>query len=339
MKFTNYSLLILLIIVISCRKQQEPEYITDKQDYRIAILDFMSHNVFAESISEYFTPYDLNLNFQVFNNLGSLQDALKNDKKFDLIMGLKNTDVYFFESDSLFVIYDEKIKMKSEYKEMYKMGITPLFYNFLSFTYSENLIKNPPQTFGQLTDNIHDQQFLVFSPESTDLGRDFLLFTIALWKTNGFRHFWSGFKQNVIMASNDIESGVDRFLAKEALYCLSYSTFPYYMNKHENEKKLNSISFQEGGFKVVFGAAIPKESKFRSISETFVKYIYSAEFQKEIPLLLAMYPVVSAEELSDELKLPKKPTLVYDKELRYMNICHNYANWLKIWKKEILTNK
>jgi thiamine transport system substrate-binding protein len=119
------------------------------------------------------------------------------------------------------------------------------------------------------------------------------------------------------------------FTSGEAPIVLSYATSPAYHVEYEETTKYKACIPEEGGYLQIEGAGIVKNCAHKRLAETFMDWMLTENFQKEIPLTQWMFPVDPTVEMPASFDYAVKPEkiLYLDSE----DVTENLDRWIRAW--------
>ena len=210
------------------------------------------------------------------------------------------------------------------------MRTIPFCYNYLSFLYDADIIRNIPKTFGGLQDGDLKKKILLPDPETSSIGRGLLLWSVGLFEVNGYRHFWKSVKRNIYQLTENYDDSINRFYAKEAPIVLGFLTE---LENSQPDTNYNYFIPQEGYLRYIDGIAISKNTKKLFLVNNFINYVLNEEFQTIIAENKFMFPV-NKLVLEDVVKTKiNKPDKDAWKKLKKYSIKHQIKYWISRWKK------
>ena len=342
MKKFFFSFLILLFFS-GCQPQRKTDNLSKIPVLTIYSADnFISEKIWDHTIPVFETKYECKIELRKFNDAKKLLDFVINERnisKADIVVGLDNVLLSETLNANLLIKYKPETLLlvdKTYYFDK-SYRLIPICYNYLAFVYDSESITDPPETFGQMQDGKWRKKFIIENALNTSMGRGMLFWSVAAFGEGGYKHFWRSIKENIFTITNMWEDAFNIFLAKEALMFLGYVTFPIY--PIEGIEKYKVIIPQEGGFKIIEGAGILKSTRNLKLSQNFMEFLLSNNFQKYIPSLRLMFPVNKNINLPVEFESILIPGKDFSKNLNLKFINKNSKNWIQKWEKMMIDVK
>ena len=325
--------LIFLITLISCTKQEsqhsEKEY---ESSIRIAVIESFLPKQNLKNINRNFSTRektDIQLDF--YPNYKSFKRTVP-QKNTDIIIGLRDYNSYHYKLDSLFI----PLQSLSEKSTILDSVYLPFCYNFLSFTVNKEMNQKVPRTLALLTNGDLNKQFIMFHPDSTQIGLESLYFTVSTFGEYGFRHFWRGFKENISHIEADTNAGLDKFMASDSPFILSYLTLSKMLKKEFKVDNYESFTTQEGCFRIQMGAAILKHSKNMQLSKKYLAYLLKDKTQSLIENKLYMFPINQDSDNPNYVSRFNLPQKRFNRQFPKNYTKDDLEIWMKKWKKEVV---
>ena len=161
-------------------------------------------------------------------------------------------------------------------------------------------------------------------------GRNFLLFTIAVFGEEGYLDYWKKLKPNLLTVAAGWSEGYGLYTQGEAPIVLSYDTSPAYHREFEGNDQYDNLIFDDKAYAQVEVAGILKNSRNIENAERLIDFIVSLEFQNRIPLNQIMYPVHPDATLPESFRAVTraKEFVNLDEE----RISGSLDKWLRDWE-------
>ena len=323
---------LIVIFFISCQKQkpQKIKLQIPQDTLKVYAVKNYKDTDFWENISKIYSEnYNTKIIYRFFQDTSALADSMIGA---DVVMGIDKMNYALLKRDTLFAEYRpiNYQYIKRSFRPTGKSYLLPYSYNYNVFFYSSK-IKDYPKTMGVLQDHDFAKKIVLFNPENTFLGRDFILQSLAIYNNLGCRRFWRGIKKNIFNLESDLKNAASRFKSEE-LFLIYFPLINPYI--------LDEAYFlpQEGYFCSVFYMGIPAKAKFKEKSQRFIDFMLFKDAQYQIFYDKIGIPVSTEvlEDVADEIKLKKsgknlcnKPSeRVIRSNIRYMN-----AIWKRTFKK------
>lgn len=334
------SLSIISLILLSCNKKDD-DIVKENQIYYETNLTLWSVNnslnskMWEQAITIFEKQNRCKITLIKFQNCFSLYDSLKSleqnskNRKVDVVTGLSNQLMVNAQYDSLF-LHHKPInyhKVKNRFKYGLDCYTIPYGYNYLVFFYNKDNLEYIPKSFGQLQDSFFKGRLLLFNPESTALGNNFIIWSFSAFEISGYRHFWRGIKENIYSIEKDYKQACSMFKNETVSLMLGYLCNPFIKSKN------NYFCPQEGSFMQIYSAAISRYSENKQTAELFLEFLLSKEFQSLLTKEKPMYPIeYKIEQIAKYNKISENDlTKKISKE-----IINKYTPlWLKNWNRII----
>jgi len=335
--FIIFFLIILLLFIIGCSKKEDINLHYSQLTIYVNG-NFVENRIWEDAIPIFEEIYDCHLNLIYFkSSFNAINQIIKENKKpqADVLIGIGNT--YFNEvaNDSIFISYKPyNIRyIPNKFTKDNKYYLIPYAYNYLAFIYDSEEIKEPLKSFGGMQDGKWKNNIIVLNPQFSSMGNGMLLWSIAAFNNNGYKHFWRSVKENIYSVRESWEDAYNMFLAKEAPIVLGFISMPIYHREIENSYQYKAFIPQEGEFRISRCAGIIKTTKKIKLSEQFIEFLLSTDFQNLLQAKGWMYPVNRKIKLKPDFLLIKNNRKELNNKLNIEDIKHNYLQWIKNWQK------
>jgi thiamine transport system substrate-binding protein len=201
----------------------------------------------------------------------------------------------------------------------------------------------PPTSFADLLKPAYRNQLVVENPATSSPGLAFLLGTVATYGQSGWQGWWKQLKSNGALVVDSWDEAYDqRFTVGsqgkgDKPLVVSYASSPpaeviYAKTKPSTAPTgvVTSTCFRQVEFTALLDGA-----KNPSGGKKLIDFLLSKEFQKDVPLQMFVFPVVTGTPLPVEFTkyapLPAKPlTLPADE------ITQNRDRWISQWTAAVL---
>jgi thiamine transport system substrate-binding protein len=254
----------------------------------------------------------------------------KDHPRADIVLGIDNNllsraldaDILLpYRSPNLRLIPDDLIFDKTYH-------VTPFDHGHFAIIYDSDRISDPPRSLEDLTEPRFRKKLILEDPRTSSPGLGFLLWTIAVYGDN-YLDYWKRLKPSILTISEGWDTAYGLFTSGEAPMVLSYTTSPAYHVEYENTTRYRAASFAEGHYRQIEGMGILKGTKNLPLARSFIDFILTMPFQKEIPLTNWMFPVNPSVPLPDSFDYALRP----DKSLSLDSavIEQNQDRWINQW--------
>lgn len=274
---------------------------------------------------------------------------LSKDKPIaDVIYGVDNT---FFSRAIKANILDSYAspaltKVPDKFKLDKENRLLPVDFGYVIFNYDKSFVQTgglgAPASLRELVDKKWQHKHVVENAATSSPGLAFLLATIAEFPEGSaypWQQFWRDMVRNLVHISPDWNDAYyNQFSASSGKgphpLVVSYSTSPA-AEVHFSEGKLKeppTDNLDIGAFEQIEFVGILKGTPNKPLAEKFVDFMLSAEFQKDIPLNMFVYPVVS-DTPQPEVFTKFAPTPKKILSLPPDVIDANREKWIEEWTK------
>jgi thiamine transport system substrate-binding protein len=273
----------------------------------------------------------------------------KNNPMADIFFGVDNTFFTRAIHADIFERYDSPFlsEIDDNLKLDKKNRLIPIDFGDVCLNYDKKWFKEknikPPSSLNDLTKPQYHGLTIVQNPATSSPGLAFLLATIGYFGENDYLTFWAKLKQNNVLITDGWEKaywGHFSFHSKENRpIVVSYATSPaaeiYFSETPLKKAPTAAITGDVTCFRQIEFAGILKGTKKRGLSEKFIDYMISKEFQEDIPLQMFVFPANKTVNLPDIFKkyakLAKKPAFV-----SYEAVSKNRSKWIEEWTRLML---
>ena len=276
--------------------------------------------------------YKTNIDFIAVDSAATLLTKIKlegSSTKADIILGLDMNILEDANNSNLFVKHKVKdLKNKIKLPIMWNNeNFIPYNYGYFAFVYNNTKITNPPNSMDELINN-SDLKIVIQDPRTSTPGLGLLTWMKAIYGNNASNEWKKLNKKIVSVTKGWTDSYYNIFMQGEADLVLSYTTSPAAHVMFENNYDISSINFTEGNYITVEFAGILKTSKNKELSNQFLNFILTEDFQSIIPSTNIMYPVTEIKNLPDAFKLLKKPNAL---QINPSIISLEKEKWIEEW--------
>jgi thiamine transport system substrate-binding protein len=267
----------------------------------------------------------------------------------DVIYGIDNTFMSrALNADILEVFAPAEL---SAIPEAYKLDasnrLTPVNYGYVSFNMDKAWLTKPgstqPDSLRALARPEYLHTVVVQNAATSSPGLAFLMTTIAAFPAGSdypWQQFWRDLVKNQAHVSPDwSDAYYTQFSGSSGkgphAIVMSYATSPA-AEVFYSEGKLSeppTVNLDIGAFEQIEFAGVLKGTKQRELSQKFVAFLLSPEFQKDIPAQMWVYPAVKDTPLPDVYRFAAKPSKIYS--LPPSEIDANRERWIQEWSKII----
>ncbi len=288
------------------------------------------------AIAEHFLEqYGVEVDLQRIGDTGAVYTQLyleRENPRADVVIGLDTTYLPRLRADRLLEPYrPASIELvRPELDIAPDDLVVPYDFGYIPLNYDSELLTNPPQSWDELLDPRLRNSIILMNPGTSSPGRNFLLYTIAVFGEEGYLDFWRELEPNILTVTGGWSEGYGLYTQQEAPIILSYETSPAYHREFEDTDRYRALLFDSSAYLQVEVAGIVRGAPNRLNAERLIDYIVSPEFQELIALSQIMYPIHPEVELPEAfLAGPSVETAVH---LEPDYVAENFSAWLEAWE-------
>ena len=250
----------------------------------------------------------------------------------DVVIGLDDSYLPRLRSDNILEAYRpadlqlvrDELLVDPEYYAV------PFDFGYITLNADSQELDNIPQSWDDLLSEEYRSSFVMLNPGTSSPGRNFLLYTIAVFGEDGYLDYWRELRPNVLTVTSGWSDGYGLYAQGEAPLVVSYETSPAYHREFEDTDRYQAALFDDAAYLQVEVAGIVRGAQNRLNAERVMDYIVSEEFQSLIPLNQIMYPVHPAVELPDSFTAG--PEVVNAVSLDPAIVGEKFSTWLTQWE-------
>ena len=310
-----------------------------KNNLKIYATDiFLNKTFYDNSLNLFEELFDCNLEITTFLTTAEMLHNIENSAdSVDVFIGIDNT--IFAEIDSFFIEITPNNKKYLNDKLIFTKKIVPVYFSPMAFVYEKESFEEEPASFGIIQDGKFKKQIVLTNPETCSIGRATLIWSIAAFGKNGYRHFWRSIKENVARTVANYDAAFNMLLASEATVMYGYQSVLFAENECFDENRFGALVPAEGEFNLIFGSGISRDSNNMEIAKRFIDFLISNEFQQMISDETAMFPVNINVKLPTEFTEIAKPKKDFTRKLKQTQLKNDFSVWLNNWKRIITNNE
>ncbi|MBD3676977.1 MAG: thiamine ABC transporter substrate binding subunit [Rhodobacteraceae bacterium] len=185
----------------------------------------------------------------------------------------------------------------------------PFNWGHTAFIYDNTKLANPPASFDDLLNAPDDLKIVIQDPRSSISGLALMLWVKAVYGDEA-QQAWEKLQPKIVTVTKGWSESYGMFTDGEADMVLSYTTSPAYHIIAEGDRTKESAIFDEGHYFMVELAAKLSTTDQPELTDSFISFILSEEFQSIIPTGNWSFPAkLDAEKLPaefGELNIPEK---------------------------------
>ncbi|CAO80954.1 thiamine ABC transporter substrate-binding protein [Candidatus Cloacimonas acidaminovorans] len=333
--------LLFIVFICSCGKEnKKQESLTYKHKLVVYATDeFRKSGLEHSIIPDFQKKHNCQLEVILFRNTAELSKAVKNRDnygKYDLAIGIDNS---FAFSETLAVnfvppeSFDKELLIQETVFDPY-LRFIPYAYSNLSLVYNTSLVKNPPQSFGELQDAKYLSQIAICDPQTSGLGRSMLFWSVALFGTQGYEHLWKSLRKNIYKTYSNYNEALETLKRGECSFIIGYNTTPAFLQELDPLNRNFEVSMlKEGSFQYIEAIGIHRGTKKSSLCNKFVDYFLSSEAQKMVIYKLGMFPANRKTLLPMHFSAIPFISYSVNDRLSQATIQEQINAWLDFWER------
>ena len=341
MKVWKLLLLLFLALICSCGKENKKQENTSGKHKLVvyATDEFRKSGLEHSIVPDFQKKHNCQLEVILFRNTADLSKAVKsraNYGKYDLAIGIDNS---FVMSETLAVnfvppeSFDTDLLIKETVFDP-SLRLIPYAYSNLSLVYNTSLVKNPPQSFGELQDAKYLSQIAICDPQTSGLGRTMLFWSVALFGTEGYEHLWKSLRKNIYKTYPDYNETLETLKRGECSFIIGYNTTPAFLQELDPlNHKFEVSMLKEGSYQYIEAIGIHRGTKKSSLCNKFVNHFLSSEAQKMVIYKLGMFPANRKTLLPMHFSTIPFITYCVNDRLPQSIIKEQINTWLDFWER------
>lgn len=341
MKLKIICIMFIVMSLFSCSKEGDKQA---NKNYKHKLVlyateEFRKSGFEHSIVPDFQNKHNCKLEVVLFPNTAELCNAVKDKKnygKYDLAIGIDNS---FAVSETLaaYFVPPESFNEDSLIKETMfdpSLRLIPFAYSNLSLVYNVSLIKNPPQSFGELQDAKYLAQIAICDPMVSGLGRATLLWSVALFGPDGYEYMWQSLRKNIYKTYSNQSEALEALKKGECSLMIGYNTTSAFLQEMDPMNRNFEISMlKEGSFQYIESIGIHRGTQKSALCSKFVDHLLSAETQKMVIYKMGMFPANRKTLLP--MHFSAIPFITYSVNDRISNnlIQEQIFYWLDFWER------
>ena len=314
---------------------------TDSEPGTVTIL---SHDSFAEGVTEEtFGPFTASTGIEVevlpAGDAGSMVNQAiltKDDPLADVLFGVDDTFLSRALDEGIFRPTDLNPSPLVDGLVADPEGrVVPIDFGDVCINYDKAAIEAVPTTLEDLTDPSFRGTLVVESPATSSPGLAFLLATIAEYGEDGWKDYWATLLDNDVRIVGDWDqayySEFTRYGGDRPLV-VSYASSPpaevIFAEEPLGEAPTGVI--EAGCYRQTEFAGVLEGTENPGAAQELVEYLFSLEFQEQVPLTWFVFPANADAQLPTEFiehtLIPEDPA-----SLEASDIAANRERWIEEW--------
>lgn len=286
---------------------------------------------------EYFeSQYGVTVTFDRVGDAGAVytQAYLERDNpQADVLLGLDSSDVPRAIDDNLLEPYEpEDLRVVDEQLILDDtFHAVPYDWGYIVLNVDTEQVDSVPESWDDLLSEEYRDSIIMLNPGTSSPGRNFLLFTIAEFGTDGYLDYWRELEPNILTVTGGWSEGYGLYTEGEAPLVVSYELSPAFHREFEDTDRYESVLFDGGGYRQVEFAGITRGTRNRLNAERFINFMVDELFQEEIPLSQFMYPIHPEVELPESFGEIERITRSVMLDPR--DVADNFEEWFAEWEE------
>lgn len=345
LRFLTTILILCTVVLAACGPAATAEPVT------LTVMTHDSFEISASIVEAFEQEHDVQVQFFKAGDTGSALNKaiLAGDNPLgDVFYGVDNTFLSRALEEDIFEVYDSPVLSEVDpgfILDPEKRAI-PIDYSDVCLNYDRAWFEEkgltPPQTLEDLYDPSYESLLVVQNPALSSPGLAFLLTTIGRFGDPGYLQYWEKLVENDILVVNDWETA---YYTEFSLWggqrplVVSYSSSPpfeYIFSETPIEQPPSAtVAGPETCFRQVEFAGILKGTPHRSLAEQWIDFMLSAEFQSDMPINMAVFPVRDGVAL-DKAFIDFMQTADPLAEVPPDTIAANREIWIEAWNETVL---
>ncbi len=325
----------IVIALASCSPSEESAAQADASTVVIYGYDSLSSDL-SDAISQHMQEkFDVTVDFQRIGDTGAVYTQLYLEREnpvADVMIGLDQSYLPQLRDDNLLESYQpaalelaqDELLIARDYYAL------PFDFGYITLNADTTELDTLPQSWDALLDPALEKSIIMLNPATSSPGRNFLLYTIAVFGEPGYLDYWKALKPNILTVAGGWSEGYGLYNQGEAPMVVSYETSPAYHRQFEGTERYQALLFDSAAYLQVEIAGIVRNAKNRTNAERVIDYILSSEFQQLIPLNQFMYPVHPDAELPEAFVSDN--TVEQPVWLDPAYVRENLPRWLEEWE-------
>jgi thiamine transport system substrate-binding protein len=253
----------------------------------------------------------------------------------DVVFGL-NTDVMArARASDLFAPHGQATSEMSLPVEWSDDIFLPYNWSETAFIYDETRLENPPASFEALLNAPDDLKIVIQDPRSSISGLALLLWVKSVYGDKA-PEAWARLAPKVLTVTKGWSESYGMFTEGEADMVLSFTTSPAYHIEAEQDLTRKAAIFPEGHYFLTEVAARVKTTDQPELTQKFMDWILTPQFQKVIPhanwSLPSKLPAEEWPQVMRDLPRPEK-TLFYSENEAEALRQQALDEWLQAFSK------
>ncbi|MFI5955767.1 thiamine ABC transporter substrate binding subunit [Cryptosporangium sp. NPDC051539] len=273
----------------------------------------------------------------------------KGNPQGDVLFGVDNTFLSRAVDAGIFTAYEPRNlqNVPAALKADTDGKVAPVDYGDVCVNYDKAYYAKkglqPPASYADLLKPVYKDQLVVENPATSSPGLAFLLGSVATYGDTGWKDYWTRLKANGALVVDGWEEAYQQRFTVGSQgkgnrpLVVSYASSPPAEVVYAEKKPAHAPSGVATNtcFRQIEYAGLLDGAKNPSGGKKLLDFLLSAEFQKDMPLQMFVYPSVTGTPLPAEFTkyaaTPEKPLT-----LPAADITKNRDAWIDAWTNAVL---
>ncbi len=341
----------LILLLAACQPTIDPA-----SPQTLTVITHDSFSVSSELVTQFEETNNAKLVFIQGGDTGSVLNRLiltsiNNDTpEADVFYGLDNTFLSRALEHDLFESYqaEDLAKIPTEFQLDPSSKVLPVDYGDVCINYDKAYFKENnlalPTSLQDLTKPEYKGLLVVENPATSSPGLAFMFATIAEFGEEGWLNWWQAMRENQIVVVSDWETAYyTNFSGSSGKgpqpMVVSYASSPaaelIYAQTELSESPTASLVAPGMCWRQVEFVGILKNSPNRDLAEKFVDFLFSEEFQEDVPMQMFVFPVLPEAVLPEDFVTASQIPDVTG-SLDPALIAQNRDQWINDWTETVI---
>lgn len=350
-KKTILILFTLFFILAACQPTAAPA-----SPQTLTVITHDSFSVSKELVTQFEEANNAKLVFIQGGDTGSVLNRLiltsvNNDlPEADVFYGLDNTFLSRALEHDLFEPYQAEAltSIPAEFQLDPSSKVLPVDYGDVCINYDKAYFKENnlslPTSLQDLTRPEYKGLLVVENPATSSPGLAFMFATIAEFGEEGWLSWWQAMRENQVTVVSDWETAYYTNFSGSSgkgpqSMVVSYASSPaaelIYAQTELSESPTASLVAPGMCWRQIEFVGILKNSPHRELAEKFVDFLFSKDFQEDVPMQMFVFPVLPEAVLPEDFVIASQIPEVTG-SLDPALIAQNRDQWINDWTETVI---
>ena len=350
-KKTILILFTLFFILAACQPTAAPA-----SPQTLTVITHDSFSVSKELVTQFEEANNAKLVFIQGGDTGSVLNRLiltsvNNDlPEADVFYGLDNTFLSRALEHDLFEPYQAEAltSIPAEFQLDPSSKVLPVDYGDVCINYDKAYFKENnlslPTSLQDLTRPEYKGLLVVENPATSSPGLAFMFATIAEFGQEGWLSWWQAMRENQVTVVSDWETAYYTNFSGSSgkgpqSMVVSYASSPaaelIYAQTELSESPTASLVAPGMCWRQIEFVGILKNSPHRELAEKFVDFLFSKDFQEDVPMQMFVFPVLPEAVLPEDFVIASQIPEVTG-SLDPALIAQNRDQWINDWTETVI---